>query len=161
VWLHRHRQRKVAPAHGRRGRRGARAVYLSHNPSLAFSLILSIFLKPFGPSPLSWRSSACQCSRDALTRAWPQVSVGDMRVFLDSNWEPPLLPAEKDWILQRSHARCLLAVCAGRARSRIQIVQPGLRPSSRTRMAVCASENERPAGSLRKMPRAASEQLAR
>jgi len=81
-----------------------------------------------------------------------------MRLFLDSNWEPPLLPAEKDWILERSRARCLLALCAGRARSRIQIIQPGLRPSSRTRMAVCASENGRPAASLRtrKMPWAAS-----
>lgn len=92
------------------------------------------------PFPRAWRSSASKCSRDALTPAWPQVSVGDMRVFLDSNWEPPLLPAEKDWILQRSLARCLLAVCAGRARSRIQIVQPGLRPSSRTHG--CVRERE-------------------
>ena len=47
-----------------------------------------------------------------MARAAPrgaQVSARDMQVFLDSSWEPPLLPAEKAWILQRSP---LLAACS-------------------------------------------------
>ena len=101
----------------------------------------AISLQPRNFVPGAERAQAIfHTTQDWLSRLSSPFSVEDMRLFLDSNWEPPLLPAEKDWILQRSLARCLLAVCAGRARSRIQIVQPGLRPSSRTHG--CVRERE-------------------
>lgn len=52
--------------------------------------------------------------RDPLTHVWPQIVLEEMRLFLDSNWEPPLMPAEKDWILQRS--RCPEFRLSARAR---------------------------------------------